>query len=556
MMALYLISLALAHGGEDHGAPPPSAASSDATSVRVTASSKLFEAVVSVNRGPAGSAVPTTLLLDDFATSAPVSDATPSLALQGPAPVEIAFSPTSSGTYTGSASFPSEGEYAGVLVVTTPAVADLLPISGLRLGDSAAPDAVSTGLKVLGALGGVAVIVLGALVTLGVGYAIGRRKGASAAAALLACGIAAQQVQAHGGEDHGSAPGATARDTSGALHLPMESQFLVGLRTQPLVRESFQESVPALGRFVARAGGGATLRSPAAGELAAPSGGFPLPGAEVRAGQILATVRGAVGSADQAALAEARQQAATAVAEAKKALALAERDAAQAGSLAGAISDRDRLERQQSIGVARTALAEAERALAAIGDGMGITIRAPVAGRLGPALARPGDQVQAGDALFRVVDATGLWLEARVPERLAAGITAGAAVAVVSTAFPDASLSAIILDAGQEADPATGSFTVTLAVDAAGLDLHPGMSATAWLVQGPARDALVVPDAAVVDSNGLMIGFIKVGPEQFELRELKLGTRSNESWEVFSGLKAGERVVIDGTYTLRSLAGR
>ena len=54
----------------------------------------------------------------------------------------------------------------------------------------------------------------------------------------------------------------------------------------------------------------------------------------------------------------------------------------------------------------------------------------------------------------------------------------------------------------------------------------------------------------------MSLGFVKVGPEQFELRELRLGARSGRSWEVLDGLKAGERAVVDGTYALRSLAGR
>jgi cobalt-zinc-cadmium efflux system membrane fusion protein len=322
------------------------------------------------------------------------------------------------------------------------------------------------------------------------------------------------------------------------------------------VRTSFQQQVPALGTFVARPGGSATLRSPVAGEIVAPASGFLPPGSVVRAGDILGTVKALVGSSDRAALTEGRQQAANAVAEAKKAVALAERDAAQAANLGSGISDRERLEREQSVKVATAALSEAERAFAALGDGANVLVRAPVAGRIGSTLARPGDQVAAGDPLFRIVDAEALWVEARVPEHLAAGLVTGGPASVVATAFPDETLRGTILDAGQEADPATGSFTITVAVDGAGKDLHPGMSATAWVARGPPVEALVVPDDAVVDSNGMALGFVKVGPEQFELRELELGARSGESWEVLEGLEAGERVVVEGTYPLRSLAGR
>ena len=127
---------------------------------------------------------------------------------------------------------------------------------------------------------------------------------------------------------------------------------------------------------------------------------------------------------------------------------------------------------------------------------------------------------------------------------------------MTASAFPNAQFDAVVLDAGQEVDPATGSFTVTLAVESAGADLLPGMSGTAWLGAGDARQAVLLPDSAVVESAGIYLGFVKVGPEAFETRTLKLGSRSDLAWEVLDGVRAGERVVTDGTYALRSLAGR
>jgi RND family efflux transporter MFP subunit len=552
MILCLIVPFAFAHGGEDHAAPPPSIASTDATTVSVAASSRQFEAVLRVKRGPVGSLVATTLLIDDFATSAPIVDADASAALSGPADVSLSFTPSTPGVYGGTATFPVEGDYAGALVLTTPRVADLLSLTGLHFGD-AASTATTPG-RARSVLG----LMIAVAASLGVGYALGRRRGRLLAAVLLLVLAATdgRRILAHGGEDHGEAGPSSAPPSTGAIHLAMESQFLVGLRTAPLGRTSFQQQVPALGTFVARPGGSATLRSPVAGEIIAPSSGFLPPGSVVRAGDILGTVKALVGSSDRAALTEGRQQAANAVAEAKKAVALAERDAAQAANLGSGISDRERLEREQSVQVATAELSEAERAFAALGDGANVLVRAPVAGRIGSTLARPGDQVAAGDPLFRIVDAEGLWVEARVPEHLAAGLVTGGPASVVATAFPGETLRGTILDAGQEADPATGSFTITVAVDSADKDLHPGMSATAWVARGPPIEALVVPDDAVVDSNGMALGFVKVGPEQFELRELELGARSGESWEVLEGLEAGERVVVEGTYPLRSLAGR
>jgi cobalt-zinc-cadmium efflux system membrane fusion protein len=541
---MILSFLAWGHGGEDHGAPAAAAVTVGADSTTVSASSSAFEAVLRVPHVPAGAPTTATLLLADWATSAPIEGAQATLTLSGPGEVNLAFASPSPGRLAAPASFPADGDYAGALVVQAPSATDLLAINGLHVGVAAPP---ATAGKTGAALSAALAFAIG-----GIGYLLGRLRGAAAAAALLFGLVGARGVLAHGGESH-AAP--AAGGNSGDLTMRLESQFLVGLRTARLVHEPFRAEVPVLGRFVTRPGGSATLRAPVAGELVAPPAGFPAPGTLVRAGQILGSIREQVGSAERADVAQGRQQAATTLAEARARVALAERDAAAVGSLGAGLSDRERLERAQSLTAARAALEAAERSVASIGDGT-VPVRAPVDGRLGATLARPGDQLAPGDEIFRVVDASGLWMEANLPERLAPGVRAGVPARVFATSLPRDPLLGLVLDAGQEADPETGSLTITLAVEAEGRPLRPGMSATAWLGQGDARDALVVPDAAVLDSNGATIAFVKVAPERFELRDVRLGARSGQAWEVVEGLKAGERVVVEGTYSLRSLAGR
>ncbi len=564
-MLLILASLgtpAYAHGGVDDEAPAQTVAVSTGDSINRATESHTFDAVVRFKRGPPNTPATAWLFLADTATSAPVEAATSALALSGPGQVEADFSATQRpGIYTAQVAFPAFGDYAGALTVTTPKTSDLLAVSTFNMDVApAAATGVSAGLAVAGVAGALALAGAAGVLGIGVGWLIGRRRGAGTAAGVLALGFlgtGTARVWAHGGvDDEGPAAKTTAAAPGGALSLAMESQFLLGLRTQRLLKDAFQDDVEALGRFIARPGDSATLRAPVAGTLVAPSGGFPSPGREVRAGDVLATILETPGSADRASVAQEKAAATTELAEARKALALAERDYAQVPGLLDGISVREQLDRQQSVEVAKVRVASAEAAVAGIGSGVSVTIRAPLSGHLGSATARPGDQVAAGDALFRVIDPAGLWMEARLPERNAIGVIDGASARVESPADPGHMLNATVLDHGQEADPATGTVLVTLAVEAGDSGLRPGMSANAWIGRGAARDALVVPDAAVVDSNGSTLAFVKTGPESFEMRELKLGGRAGDEWEVLAGLSPHERVVTAGTYTLRSLAGR
>ncbi len=532
MIAL-VCQLVLAQGAED-------------AAERAYAASESFEAVLFAGEPGVGSPTTATLLLADYATSAPV-DADVKVTLSGPGSVDLALT-THDGVGTGAITFPAAGEYAGSLVVTTATATDLLAITGLVIAPEAVADHVDgwawAGLcTTLGLVAGIG------LLTGVVGYAVGRRRG-MAVAAVLALGAPSERVGAHGGEDHG-APAVEV--SGGALVLRMESQFLLGLRTMPVAMGPFREQIQATGTFVARPGESATVGAPASGVLVAPPGGFPTPGARVDAGQLLARIEETARGVDRAALGQARSEAGTRVAEARAALALAERDAANADALGDAISARERVQREQAVTVAREALSQAQGARSSAGVD-GLEIRAPLGGTLGHVGVRPGERVEAGAPVFRISDVVGLWVEARVPERLAPGIAPGVPATV--TTESGAVLDATVLDAGQHADPATGTVLVTLSVQTADAGILPGFGARVWIGRGDARDALALPSGAVVNSNGATLAFVKTGPEQFDARELRIGGRAGGAVEVLAGVRPGERVVTDGTYALRSIAGR
>jgi RND family efflux transporter MFP subunit len=185
-----------------------------------------------------------------------------------------------------------------------------------------------------------------------------------------------------------------------------------------------------------------------------------------------------------------------------------------------------------------------------------LVLKAPITGRIASMLARPGDVVAPGDVLYRIAGGGGLWVQVRTPVGLAGQLQVGATATIETDARPGEVFAATVLDPGLEADPGTGTVEVTLALDDPAAGLIPGMAVTASIVSGGEREALTVPDAAVVDSSGESLVFVKTGPESFEARPVRTGARSADLREIVSGLEPAERVVVQGTYTLRSLAGR
>jgi cobalt-zinc-cadmium efflux system membrane fusion protein len=551
MIMSLLVGLAWGHGGEDHAAPAaPSAAL--ATGARVPTWSSEFEAVLVLpQEAEPGEELDATLLLADWGTSAPISAGQVQLELDGPASLQLELAPSPrEGVWPFHVTFPAPGEYSGGLTVLTPERSDMLGLPAFPIEEHTHGAAgLGWGTVAGGALGGLA---LGLLIGLGV-----RRFRRPLAASGLVLGmLLAQKVLAHGGEDHGPPTAPTAARAGGDLQLNLDSQFLLEVRTTRATERPFAEHVRALGITVAPPGGSAELHAPVTGVLSIPEAGLLAPGAVVTAGQTLATIAESLGGADRSSVVDARTAAQVRLAQARSAVALAERDVQQAASLGDVLSGKDKLARQQALEVAREELKQAQIGAQSLsGFGSSVVIKAPISGRIASMLARPGDVVSPGDVLYRIVGEGGLWVQVSAPVLLAGRLTTGARATVESDARPGERFSATVLDPGLEADPGTGTVTVTLALDGSA-GLIPGMPVTASIVSGAERTALTVPDGAVVDSGGESLVFVKTGPETFQARTVRVGGRSDEQREILAGLEPGARVVVQGTYTLRSLAGR
>jgi rubrerythrin len=86
-----------------------------------------------------------------------------------------------------------------------------------------------------------------------------------------------------------------------------------------------------------------------------------------------------------------------------------------------------------------------------------------------------------------------------------------------------------------------------------GFFLKPGMFATVQIESELATEAVLVPDMAVLRSGEKNTVFIALDGGKFEPRTVTIGARSeNNTYQVLSGLKEGERVVTSGQFMLDS----
>lgn len=192
-------------------------------------------------------------------------------------------------------------------------------------------------------------------------------------------------------------------------------------------------------------------------------------------------------------------------------------------------------------------------------------VRSPITGRIGLQRVEVGGLASAGQTVLATVstlDPVAVYFNVSERDYLAfarrqqAAREAGKAPVErpIRLLLPDGSLhpSSGTLDF---TDRALTSGTGTLAVRAifANPDqlLRPGMNARVRIVYDVAQDALLVPQRAVTEMLGRYFLSVVGEGDKVEQRPVTPGPRIGDQWLIESGLKAGDRVVVDGLQSAR-----
>lgn len=348
------------------------------------------------------------------------------------------------------------------------------------------------------------------------------------------------------------------QEPAGLVAYSKEDQWQTEFATVPAVERDLQDGVRAAGEIRPVAGKHAIITAPAAGRISVSADAVAIGGA-VEAGQTLATMAPRVAGVDRATLAADVAAADAELQAARTALDRAQRLLAdKAGSQKAVDEAQARVDvaRARRDG-ARGRLAQYQAGLGGGGRG-GVAIKSPLAGTLVGVDVASGQSVEEGQRLFQVMDLTKLWVVAHVFEHDLPQIdgATGARLHVpgrsdeIVIAPPDGRLVTI----GRVIDPETRTAPIIFELADPAAHLRIGQSVDVVVATGPARRALAIPQAAVLDDGGRSIVFVMVEGEAFERRVVRTGVRSGGWVEVLAGVKAGERVVAEGAYAVKLAA--
>lgn len=234
-----------------------------------------------------------------------------------------------------------------------------------------------------------------------------------------------------------------------------------------------------------------------------------------------------------------------------------------------------------------------------------VTINSPASGIVIEQLAREGMYVNQGTRLFSIADMSRLWLVASVYERDIQWLKYGQSVECEFEAFPGRIFPGVIsfispvlsadsrtVDARINLDNANGLLkpglfgrvTVKVSIGQGGEVINPTMAGK-WISpmhpevikDGPGKCdvcgmdlvpiesvgiktavagglPLIVPESAVLWSGTRSLAFREVAgkPGSYETVEILVGPRVDSGYLVYSGLKSGDRIVVEGAFKIDS----
>lgn len=162
-----------------------------------------------------------------------------------------------------------------------------------------------------------------------------------------------------------------------------------------------------------------------------------------------------------------------------------------------------------------------------------------------------GQKVMSGENLFKIVDLSRVWILGEVYEYELPFIKTGQEVMVSLSYDPGESFSGKIAYIYPYLKPDTRTNQIRIEAANPGLKLKPGMYANLRL-RVDLGTKLAVPSDAVLDAGVTKIVFVALGDGYFEPREVKLGARGENVYEVLDGVREGENVVTSANFLVDS----
>ncbi|ATZ93748.1 efflux RND transporter periplasmic adaptor subunit [Dickeya fangzhongdai] len=183
-----------------------------------------------------------------------------------------------------------------------------------------------------------------------------------------------------------------------------------------------------------------------------------------------------------------------------------------------------------------------------------LTITAPENGYINRLDVRTGAQLTPAQPLFELASLDPVWVEVEYPAAQAAALHIGDEMLAVSDSWPGDTFRGRVAELLPQLDSATRTLKARVVLDNRQQRLKPGMYLTVKLAAGVARQALMVPQQALLVSSRQNRVLLNDGQGYFTPRPVDVGVIQDGWAEIRSGLNEGDSVVISGQFLIDSEA--
>jgi RND family efflux transporter MFP subunit len=180
-----------------------------------------------------------------------------------------------------------------------------------------------------------------------------------------------------------------------------------------------------------------------------------------------------------------------------------------------------------------------------------MTLHAPISGHIITRNVTQGDRIEPGTKLLEIAELSRIWVLADVYEYELPFIHVGQVATMTLSYLPTRTFEGRINLIYPTLSETTRTVKARLEFPNPDFTLKPEMYAQVE-IHSDLGERLTVPESAVISTGTRDIAFVDRGEGYFEPRELKLGIRLPDRFEVIDGLAEGEPVLISGNFLVDS----
>ncbi len=187
-----------------------------------------------------------------------------------------------------------------------------------------------------------------------------------------------------------------------------------------------------------------------------------------------------------------------------------------------------------------------------------IPVYATVSGTVSEKLVEQGDYVKQGQPLLRVANLNTVWAHFDVYEKQITRLKEGQSISITTNANPNATINAKISFIDPVLNTKTRTITVRAVLDNTTHQFKPGMfiEGTISDVNTNKKQLLSIPSTAILWTGNRSVIYLKKDPGApvFEMREVTLGNKIGNHYEIVEGINTGDEIVTHGTFTVDAAA--